>query len=63
MECLTIIINIILGKLVNITTIASLTVGIIISMIALNVVLTLIASLIPASLAAKKDPVLALRSE
>lgn len=60
---LCIIINIILGRLVNITTIASLTVGIIISMIALNVVLTLIASLIPASLAAKKDPVLALRSE
>ena len=44
-------------------TIATMTFGIIISMISISVGLTLISGLIPANLASKKDPVVALRSE
>ena len=57
------IINIVLGKLVGVTTIASLSFGTAIGMFVLSVGLNLIASLIPANIAAKKDPVIALRSE
>ena len=57
------VINIVLGKLVGVTTIASLSFGTAIGMFILSVGLNLIASLIPANIAAKKDPVLALRSE
>ena len=57
------IINIILGNLVGVTTIAKLSWGTALGMTVLSVGLNLIASLIPANIAAKKDPVLALRSE
>ena len=53
------IINLVLGKLVGVTTIASLSFVTAFAMFVLSVGLNLIASLI----AAKKDPVLALRSE
>lgn len=57
------IINAILGNLVGITTIASLPVLTAFGLIALSAVLLLIASLIPARMAAKKEPAVALRSE
>ncbi len=57
------IINLIVGSLTGIWTIASLQWYEAVIMIALSVVLTLISGLIPASIAAKKDPVEALRSE
>lgn len=55
---LTIIINIVAG-----VKIAILTVPIIVIMIAVSILLTLISGLIPARLASRKDPVVALRSE
>ena len=58
-----IIINVILGNLVGVTTIAKLSWGTALGMTVLSIGLNLIASLIPASIAAKKDPVNALRSE
>lgn len=60
---LCVIINIILESLVGVSTIASLSVGTAFFMVGLAIILPLIASLIPASLASKKDPVVALRSE
>lgn len=57
------IINAILGALVGITTIAKLSALTAFSLIALSVVLLLIASLIPAKMAAKKEPAIALRTE
>ena len=57
------IINLVLSALVGIKTIASLKVTTALYMILLSVGLNLIASLIPARLAAKKDPVVALRTE
>ena len=57
------IINIVLGNLVGVTTIAKLSCGTALGMAVLSIGLNLIASLIPANIAAKKDPVLALRSE
>ena len=57
------IINIILGNLVGVTTIAKLSFSTALGMFLLSVGLNLIASLIPANIAAKKDPVNALRSE
>ncbi len=57
------IINIVLGNLVGVTTIAKLSFSTAFGMTILSVGLNLIASLIPANIAAKKDPVLALRSE
>ncbi len=57
------IVNIILHPLINYASIAALPVGQAILLIALSVGLTLISGLIPASSAAKKDPVVALRTE
>ena len=56
-------INIILTSVTGISGIANLPVFGALILIAISVVLTLIAGLIPANIAAKKDPVLALRSE
>lgn len=58
-----IIINIVLGHLVGVDTIAKLSVSIAFWMIVLCVGINLVASLIPARMAAKKDPVVALRTE
>lgn len=60
---LNLIINIVLGNLVGVSNIAQLNVGTAFAMIALCVLLNLLASLIPANIASKKDPVVALRSE
>lgn len=57
------IINLIIGNSFGIYTIATLPVPTALIMIAISIGLTLISGLIPASLAAKKDPVDALRSE
>lgn len=56
-------INLLLGNLTGISTLASLPVGQAIVMIVVSVALTLVSGLIPASSAAKKDPVVALRTE
>ena len=60
---LQIILNLIVGGLSGIYTIAALPWWEAIVMILLSVGLTLLSGLVPASLAAKKDPVVALRSE
>ena len=57
------IVNLILFPLIDIRRIALLPVTDALLMIALSVVLTLISGLIPARAAAKKDPVIALRTE
>ena len=56
-------INAILGSLTGISTLAALPVWQAIVMVVISVVLTLISGLIPAQSAAKKDPVIALRTE
>lgn len=56
-------INLIFANLAGISTIASLTPIAAAAMIVISVTLTLISGLIPASAAAKKDPVIALRTE
>ena len=56
-------VNAILGALTGISTLASLPLTSALIMVAVSIVLTLISGLIPASAAAKKDPVIALRTE
>jgi putative ABC transport system permease protein len=56
-------INALLGVLTGISTLASLPIGSAIVMIIISITLTLISGLIPANAAAKKDPVVALRTE
>lgn len=60
---LQIVINLILTPLTGISGLAALPVLGAVIMVVISVVLTLISGLIPASAAAKKDPVIALRSE
>ncbi|MDE5943582.1 MAG: ABC transporter ATP-binding protein/permease [Clostridia bacterium] len=60
---LSLIVNLIVGVLVGIYTIAALPWWQAIVMVCVSVVLTLISGLIPAAAAAKKDPVVALRTE
>ena len=60
---LSFIVNMIVGALAGVYTIAALPVWQAFIMIAVSVILTLISGLIPASSAAKKDPVVALRTE
>ena len=57
------IVNLILKPLIGYPKIAALPLGQAAMLIALSVALTLISGLIPASSAAKKDPVVALRTE
>ena len=57
------IINLIIGSLAGIYTIASLPISSAIVMIVISILLTLVSGLVPAKIAAKKDPVDALRSE
>lgn len=56
-------VNLILGALTGIATLCSLPFLSAVIMVLISVVLTLISGLIPASAAAKKDPVIALRTE
>ena len=56
-------VNAILGALTGISTLAALPIASACIMVTVSVVLTLISGLIPASAAAKKDPVIALRTE
>jgi putative ABC transport system permease protein len=56
-------INIIIGKLTDITGVAKLPLAGGLALIAISVVLTTIAGLIPSKMAARKDPVIALRTE
>ena len=60
---LSLIVNLIVGAIAGIFTIAALPFWQALVMVAVSVVLTLISGLIPASAAAKKDPVVALRTE
>ncbi len=60
---LSIFINLLLGTLTGISTLASLPITSALIMIAVSVGLTLISGLIPAKAAAEKDPVVALRTE
>ncbi len=57
------IINLIVGSLIGVNSIATLPIPTAIIMICISIGLTLISGLIPANLAAKKDPVEALRTE
>lgn len=58
-----VIANIVVAKVFGVTQIACFTPAIVLGMFALSVALTLLAGLIPASIAAKKDPVKCLRTE
>lgn len=57
------VINLVLGSLVGVSTIATLKFSTAFWMVLLSIGLNLVASLVPASIAAKKDPVVALRTE
>lgn len=57
------VVNLILEVLTGIPSLAALPIGSAVLMVVISVVLTLISGLIPANAAAKKDPVVALRSE
>ena len=57
------LINLIVGSLSGIYTIARLPISIAITMVLISILLTSISGLVPARLASKKDPVVALRSE
>ena len=58
-----IVVNLILGSLTGISTLASLPFRSAMIMVGVSITLTLISGLIPAKAAAKKDPVVALRTE
>ncbi len=60
---ISIIVNLILGPIISYSSIAALPIGQAALLVALSIGLTLISGLIPASSAAKKDPVVALRTE
>ncbi len=60
---ISVIVNLILGPIINYSSIAALPVSQALLLIALSTALTLISGLIPARSAAKKDPVVALRTE
>ena len=60
---ISIVVNLILKPMIGYGRIAALPVGQALILIALSIILTLISGLIPASSAAKKDPVVALRTE
>jgi putative ABC transport system permease protein len=57
------IVNVILKPLINYSSIASLPITDAIALVIISVLLTLISGLIPSRSAAKKDPVVALRTE
>lgn len=60
---ITAIINLVASGVLGIGAIANLTPATALIMVAVSIALTMIAGVIPAGLAAKKDPVEALRSE
>ncbi len=57
------IINLIVGSMSGIYTITTLPIPTALILILVSIILTLISGLIPASIASRKDPVIALRSE
>ena len=57
------VVNAILAPIINYSAIAALPISQAVLLVALSVGLTLVSGLIPASSAAKKDPVVALRTE
>ncbi len=60
---ISIVVNLILAPIIGYTSIAALPISQAIFLVALSIGLTLISGLVPASSAAKKDPVIALRTE
>ncbi len=60
---ISLIVNLILGPIINYSAIAALPIGQAVLLVLLSIGLTCISGLIPASSAAKKDPVVALRTE
>ncbi len=60
---LNIVINIIINSLVSLGSVAALPIGGAFVLIAISMILTFVAGLIPARIASKKDPVVALRTE
>ena len=58
-----VVLNCVLANLFEVTNIVLFTPEVIVGMLALSIVLTLVAGLIPAGIAANKDPVTCLRSE
>ncbi len=55
--------NVIISRFLGVSAIVQFTWGIVLGMLALSIALTLLAGLVPAIIAAKKDPVQCLRSE
>ena len=60
---ISVIVNLVLGPIINYSNIAALPVGNAVTLVILSVLLTSVSGLLPARSAARKDPVVALRTE